>query len=240
MCAACTPINDNISSKIEKSNVGLVQNNIIVLNHPLIQHYLSIIRCKDTKSQEFRASMKKIAQMLILEATKNLSMVDVSTETPVAETTCRRIATDNKIFIVSILRAGLGITSVAEKMIPDAVIQHIGMYRDEKTHKPVWYYNKLPKVFRNPGNIRVFICDPMLATGGSAYETIKVYLEKGIREEHITFVCVIGAPEGVKKLTEAFPKIKIIMACLDEKLNEKAYIVPGLGDAGDRFFNTNY
>jgi uracil phosphoribosyltransferase len=238
MCVACARTDNDAGHKVEKPNVGLSQNSPIVLNHPLIAHYLSIIRNKNTKADEFREYLKRISNILILEATKNLPTVAVNIETPLKKTTCQCIDPSKRIFIVSILRAGLGITSVAEDMIPGAVIQHIGMYRDEKTHKPVRYYNRLPTTFTNPSVIRVLICDPMLATGGSASEAIKLYLEKGIKEENIIFVCVIGAPEGVKKLLEAFPKIKIIMASLDEKLNEKAFIIPGLGDAGDRFFNT--
>jgi uracil phosphoribosyltransferase len=238
MCVACVNINDSTPPEVNEPIAEEVQGNTIILNHSLIHHHLSIIRNKNTESSEFRTSLGKISEMLILEATKDLPTVAVQTETPVAKTTCFRINPKKRIFVVPILRAGLAISYVAEDIIPGVVIQHIGMYRDEKTHKPVWYYNKLPSVFANPSDIKVIICDPMLATGGSAYEAIKMYIDKGITEENITFVCIIAAPEGVAKLRSAFPKIKIIMAHLDRNLNSKAYIVPGLGDAGDRLFNT--
>ncbi|MDR1361840.1 MAG: uracil phosphoribosyltransferase [Holosporaceae bacterium] len=238
-CIACSRVPDAVEETevLAPTAVTSADDNLIVLDHSLAQHHLSIIRNKDTKPSEFRASIKKIAELLVVTATKNLPTADVAVETPVAKTICRRIDPRRKIFVVPILRAGLGISCVAEDMIPDANIQLLGMYRDEKTHNPVWYYNKLPATFSDTSNITVFICDPMLATGGSAYETIKLYLGKGILEKNITFLSVISAPEGVKRLREAFPEIRIITASLDQKLNERAYIVPGLGDAGDRFFN---
>lgn len=209
-----------------------------LMNHAMVHHHLSIIRNKNTKSSDFRSSVKIIAALLVYEGTKTLPLAAIDVKTPITKTTCYCIDPHIKIFIVSILRAGLGITSVAEDIIPDAVIQLLGMYRDEKTHRPVWYYNKLPATFDNPSDIKVFICDPMLATGGSAYETIKMYIDKGIKEENITFLCVISAPEGVRRLFKAFPHIKIIAASLDDGLDKNAYIIPGLGDAGDRLFNS--
>ncbi|MDR2401934.1 MAG: uracil phosphoribosyltransferase [Cytophagales bacterium] len=242
-CVACTLINNNKvfakeNYESQKSNANLSENNLIVLNHPLVQHHLSIIRDKNTKTSKFRASLEKIAELLIYEATKDLPTIPVEVETPMEKTICKRIDPSKKIFIASILRAGIAITSEAEKIIPWATTHHLGMYRDEMTHKPVWYYNKVPKNFADQSVAKVFVCDPMLASGGSALEAIKVYRDRGISEEQITFICVIGAPEGVKKLREAFPKIKIIMASLDRELNEIKYILPGLGDAGDRMHGT--
>ncbi|MDR2724314.1 MAG: uracil phosphoribosyltransferase [Holosporaceae bacterium] len=243
VCSVCILIFIDNNYKLEKSERAAetetkpAASNLIVVDHPLIQHHLSIIRNKNTKSNEFRESSQKIAGMLILEATKNLPMDEIDVSTPIEKTKCRRVDPNNPVVVISILRAGLAISTVAERIIPGAVTLHLGMYRDEKTHKPVWYYNRLPKTFANQFT-KVYVCDPMLATGGSAYEAIKECITRGANEENIVFVCVISAPEGVAKLLKAFPKIKIITASVDSKLNDKAYIIPGLGDAGDRTFNT--
>jgi uracil phosphoribosyltransferase len=214
--------------------------NLLVLEHPIISHHLSVIRQKDTDNFNFRNSAYKIADFLLFEATKNIPLVEVEIETPLVKTKQKIIDNKKEIFIVSILRAGLLISERAAQIIPTARIQHIGMYRDEKTAKPIWYYNKLPENFKNPIDTLVYICDPMLATGNTALESIKLYIGKGIKQENITFISLISAPDGVEKIHKEFPNIKIITAALDEKLNEQYYIVPGLGDAGDRGFNTNY
>ena len=162
-------------------------------------------------------------------------------ETPNCKTTVEKIDEKKEIFVVPILRSGLLMTNCFEDIVPNIRVQHIGMYRNEETLQPVWYYNKLPKNFKNPNNCLVYICDPMLATGGSGYEVVKLYVdEKKIPQENITFINIICCPVGVKKILTAFPNIKIITSAVDETLNDKGYIVPGLGDAGDRNFNTIY
>ncbi|MDR3285547.1 MAG: uracil phosphoribosyltransferase [Holosporales bacterium] len=207
---------------------------LVVLNHSLISHHLSIIRDKKTKSYDFKKSLKKISKALIYEAAKDLPVVSINVKTPVGNAKCKCIDLKSNIIVVSILRAGLGISSVAESIIPNTETYHLGMKRDEKTHEVSLYYNNFPKAFKNK---KVFVCDPMLATGGSIYEAIKLLTQRGIKAENIVCVCIVSAPEGVKRISEAFPGVKIITAVLDEKLNENAYIVPGLGDAGDRYFN---
>jgi uracil phosphoribosyltransferase len=235
---ACTPTR-NDTDEIQCIDATKARTGrLVVLNHPLVHHHLSIIRDKNTNSSAFRFSLKRIAEQLVYEATKNLSTIAVNVSTPVADTICKCVDPNRKIFIASILRAGLGITNIASDIIPNAEIHLLGMYRDEKTHSPVWYYNKLPETFKNTHSITVFICDTMLATGGSASEVVKMYLRKGIPEENIIIICVISALKGVNKLFEEFPKIKIITASVDRTLNQECYIVPGLGDAGDRIFNT--
>lgn len=211
-----------------------------IVNHSLVSHNLSIIRNKDTNCENFRNSVKKLSNILGVEATKNLPIEEIETYTPICKTKVKQIKHSIDVFIVPILRAGLGISETLSDLLPFAKVQHLGMYRDEKTLEPVWYYNKLPKNFRNPDNTFVYICDPMLATGGSAYEAIKLYVDKKVPQKNITFLNLISAPEGVEKLKKAFPKINIFTCSLDERLNEKGYIVPGLGDAGDRIFNTIY
>jgi uracil phosphoribosyltransferase len=214
--------------------------NLVPLKHPLVQHHLQILRNKNSSSDAFRDSAKKLTGFLFFKATENLPTEPIEIETPICKTVARVINNKKKIFLVPILRAGLVMSSVAEEIIPNTIIQHIGMYRDEKTHEPVWYYNKLPGSFEKPEDIIVYICDPMLATGGSAHATVKLYVDKGINEKNITFISIISAPEGIKKLFDSFPNITIITAAVDDRLNENAFIVPGLGDAGDRINNTIY
>lgn len=216
------------------------KKNLKIVNHPLIFHNLSIIRDKNTTGNIFRSSAKKIAELLLYKAIKNLPMKEIEIETPLTKTKCQVIDESKEIFIASILRAGLLISEVAADIVPHARIQHIGMCRNEETFCPDWYYNKLPNSFKNPKDTLLYICDPMLATGGSALETIKLYIEKGLEQKNMTFISIISAPEGIKRIHNEFPDITIITAAVDEKLNEKAYIVPGLGDAGDRIFNTIY
>ncbi len=203
-----------------------------VLEHPLIQHKLAILRSKNTSVKEFRELIGEISGLMCYEATRDLPTVEVSVQTPVAEAKCRRLA-GKKLAIIPILRAGLGMVDAMVDLIPSAKIGHIGLYRDPETHKPVEYYCKLPE---DIGNRRVFVVDPMLATGGSAVAAIDFLKQHGCK--NIVMLNIIGAPEGVKTVQEAHPDVDIYLAALDEKLNDHAYIVPGLGDAGDRIFGT--
>ena len=203
-----------------------------VLDHPLIQHKLAILRSKNTTVKEFRELISEISGLMCYEATRNLPTKEVEVQTPVAKAKCRRLA-GKKLAIIPILRAGLGMVDAMVNLIPSAKIGHIGLYRDPETHKPVEYYCKLPE---DIGNRQVFVVDPMLATGGSAVAAVNFLKEHGCR--NIIMMNIIGAPEGVKTFQEAHPDVDIYMAALDEKLNDHAYIVPGLGDAGDRIFGT--
>ena len=206
--------------------------NVYVLDHPLIQHKLAILRSKDTPVKEFRELVGEIAGLMCYEATRNLPTKEVSVETPITTATCRMLA-GKKMAIVPILRAGLGMVDSMVNLIPSAKIGHIGLYQDPETHKPVEYYCKLPD---DIGNRQVFVVDPMLATGGSAIAAIDFLKQHGCKQ--IIMMKIIGCPEGVKAVTAAHPDVDIYLAALDEKLNERAYIVPGLGDAGDRIFGT--
>ena len=206
--------------------------NVYVLDHPLIQHKLAILRSKDTPVKEFRELVGEIAGLMCYEATRNLPTKAVQVETPITTATCRMLA-GKKMAIVPILRAGLGMVDSMVGLIPSAKIGHIGLYRDPETHKPVEYYCKLPD---DIGNRQVFVVDPMLATGGSAIAAIDFLKQRGCKQ--IIMMNIIGCPEGVKAVTAAHPDVDIYLAALDEKLNERAYIVPGLGDAGDRIFGT--
>ena len=206
--------------------------NVHVLDHPLIQHKLAILRSKDTPVKEFRELVGEIAGLMCYEATRNLPTKEVSVETPITTATCQMLA-GKKMAIVPILRAGLGMVDSMVNLIPSAKIGHIGLYRDPETHKPVEYYCKLPD---DIGNRQVFVVDPMLAAGGSAIAAIDFLKQRGCKQ--IIMMNIIGCPEGVKAVTAAHPDVDIYLAALDEKLNERAYIVPGLGDAGDRIFGT--
>ena len=203
-----------------------------VLDHPLISHKLAILRSKETPVKEFRELIGEIAGLMCYEATRDLPTEEVRVETPVATATCRMLA-GKKMAIVPILRAGLGMVDAMVALIPSAKIGHIGLYRDPVTHLPVEYYCKLPEDIENR---HVFVVDPMLATGGSAVAAIDFLKARGCR--HITMMNIIGCPEGVKAVAEAHPDVDIYLAAVDEKLNDHAYIVPGLGDAGDRIFGT--
>ncbi len=205
---------------------------VCVLDHPLIQHKLAILRSKDTSVKEFRELVGEIAGLMCYEATRNLPLKEVKVETPITTATCRMLA-GKKMAIVPILRAGLGMVDSMVSLIPSAKIGHIGLYRDPQTHKPVEYYCKLPD---DIGNRQVFVVDPMLATGGSAIAAIDFLKQHGCK--NIIMMNIIGAPEGVEAVTKAHPDVDVYLAALDEGLNENAYIVPGLGDAGDRIFGT--
>ena len=212
--------------------------NLTIVSNPLVEHNLTIIRDKNTNSVSFRNAISILSTSLSLEATKNLPLKEVKTATPICETKTKIIDSSYNIFVVPILRAGLGIAEHLYNLLPFSIIQHLGMYRDEKTKQPVWYYNKTPKKIKNPNKTLVYLCDPMLATGGSITEAIKLYLEKGVLEENITLLNIICAPEGIQKVNNQYKKVKIYTNAVDEKLNENKFIVPGLGDAGDRIFNT--
>ena len=203
-----------------------------VLDHPLIQHKLAILRNKQTPVKEFRELIGEIAALMCYEATRNLPTEEVLVQTPVAQAKCRKLS-GKKLAIIPILRAGLGMVDSMVDLIPSAKIGHIGLYRDPETHLPVEYYCKLPEDIENR---HVFVVDPMLATGGSAIAAIDFLKKRGCK--NITMMNIIGCPEGVKTVTEAHPDVELYLAALDEKLNEHAYIIPGLGDAGDRIFGT--
>ena len=206
--------------------------NVHVLDHPLIQHKLAILRSKNTSVKEFRELISEISGLMCYEATRNLPTKEVEVQTPVAVAKCRRLA-GKKLAIIPILRAGLGMVDAMVDLIPSAKIGHIGLYRDPETHLPVEYYCKLPE---DIGNRQVFVVDPMLATGGSAVAAIDFLKKYGCK--NIVMMNIIGAPEGVELVQKAHPDVDIYLAALDEKLNDHAYIVPGLGDAGDRIFGT--
>ena len=205
---------------------------IHVMEHPLIQHKISYIRREDVGTKEFREVIGEIAGLMCYEATRDLKLADVKIKTPITETWGKEL-TGKKLAVVPILRAGLGMVDGMLSLIPTAKVGHIGLYRDPETFQPVEYYCKLPADCEER---EVFVVDPMLATGGSSTAAIQMLKEKGVK--HIRFMCIIAAPEGVKKMQEEHPDVDLYIGALDEKLNDHAYIVPGLGDAGDRIFGT--
>ena len=203
-----------------------------IMDHPLIHHKLAILRSKETGVKEFRELVGEIAGLMCFEATRNLPTVEVEVETPVATAKCRMLS-GKKLAIVPVLRAGLGMVDKMVDLIPSAKIGHIGLYRDPETHMPVEYYCKLPEDIESR---QVYVVDPMLATGGSAIAAIDFLKQRGCK--NIIMMNIIGCPEGVKAVQEAHPDVDLYLAAVDEKLNDHAYIVPGLGDAGDRIFGT--
>ncbi len=209
-----------------------MENNVTIFDHPLIQHKLSILRCKETSSKDFRSLVSEIAVLMGYEATRDLPLEDVEIETPICKMTAKHIS-GKKLAIVPILRAGLGMVDGISSLVPSARIGHIGLYRDEETLTPVEYYCKLPKDISERD---VIVVDPMLATGGSAIDAVSQIKLRNPRS--IKFMCIIAAPEGVNAFVEKHPDVHVFCAALDEKLNESGYIVPGLGDAGDRIFGT--
>ena len=204
----------------------------VILDHPLIKHKIAIMRDKATGTKEFKAVAREISMLMCYEATRDLAVEDVTVETPITTTTCQMLA-GKKLAVVPILRAGLGMVDGILELIPSAKIGHIGLYRDEETLEPVEYFCKMPSDIQERD---IFIVDPMLATGGSACDAVKMLKARGATS--IKFLCLIAAPEGVAKLQAAHPDVDIYCASLDERLNENGYIVPGLGDAGDRIFGT--
>ncbi len=205
---------------------------VCVFDHPLIQHKLSILRDKGTSVKEFRELISEIAMLMCYEATRDLPLEDVEIETPVAKATVKRIA-GKKLAIVPILRAGLGMVDGMVSMMPNVKVGHIGLFRDPETLEPVKYYFKMPPDIDERD---VIVVDPMLATGGSASAAIQFLKNDGVK--HIKLMCIIGAPEGVERMQKDHPDVDIYVAALDDHLNEHGYIVPGLGDAGDRIFGT--
>ena len=205
---------------------------VFIMDHPLVHHKLAVLRSKETPVKEFRELVSEIAGLMCYEATRDLPTMEVDVETPITTAKCRMLA-GKKLAIVPILRAGLGMVDALVDLIPSAKIGHIGLYRDPETHEPVEYYCKLPE---DIGNRVVYVVDPMLATGGSAVAAIDFLKKHGCK--NIIMMNIIGCPEGIKRVTEAHPDVDLYLAACDEKLNEHAYIVPGLGDAGDRIFGT--
>jgi uracil phosphoribosyltransferase len=206
--------------------------NITICDHPLLKHKITLLRMKETGTNEFRKLVEEIGMLMGYEALRDLELEDVEIETPI-EKSIQPMVAGKKPAIVPILRAGLGMVSGLLALMPAAKVGHIGMYRDEVTHEPHEYYCKLP----NPIELRrIFVVDPMLATGGSAVDAINQIKKHG--GKNITFMCIIAAPEGLKRLSEAHPDVKVFVGNLDRELNENAYICPGLGDAGDRIFGT--
>lgn len=206
--------------------------NVIKLDHPLIQHKTTILRQKETTNKEFRENIEEITMLMCYEALRDLPLEDVEIETPICKTTQKTLK-GKKLAVVPILRAGLGMVNGMLNLVPAAKVGHIGMYRDEETLQPHEYYCKLPK---DIDERLIVVVDPMLATGGSAVDAITQIKSYG--GKHIKFLCIIAAPEGIEALSKAHPDVEIICANVDEKLNENGYIVPGLGDAGDRIFGT--
>ena len=202
------------------------------MDHPLIQHKIGLIRRKETGTKDFRGAISEIAMLICYEATRDLRLTDVEIETPICKTEVKKLS-GKKLAIVPILRAGLGMVDGMLSLIPTAKVGHIGLYRDPDTLMPVEYYSKLPS---DCAEREIFVVDPMLATGGSSVAAIQLLKEKGCKNIH--FLCIIAAPEGVKKMQESHPDVKMYVGALDEKLDSHGYIVPGLGDAGDRIFGT--
>jgi uracil phosphoribosyltransferase len=209
-----------------------MSNNVTIFDHPLIQHKLSILRDKRTSSKDFRELVSEIAMLMCYEATRDLPLQDVEIETPICKTTVKQLA-GKKLAVVPILRAGLGMVDGMVSMMPNVKVGHIGLFRDPDTKEPVKYYFKMPADIAERD---VIVVDPMLATGGSAAAAIDFLKAEGVK--HIKLMSIIGAPEGVARMQETHPDVDIFVAALDDHLNENAYIVPGLGDAGDRIFGT--
>ena len=205
---------------------------VVELNHPLVEHKLAILRDEKTGTKEFRELISEIASLLCYEAMKEVKLKNVTIKTPIEEMKTKKLEEDRYAF-VPILRAGMGMLDGVIRMVPNAKIGHIGMYRDEETFEPVNYFFKVPKEIEKR---EVFLLDPMLATGGSALDAIDLLKDKGVKK--INFLCIIAAPEGLKKVEKLHPDVKIYCAHIDRELNENKYICPGLGDAGDRIFGT--
>ena len=207
-------------------------SNVYVMDHPLIQHKIGLLRREETGSRDFRALVEEIAMLMCYEATRDLKLEDVKITTPICETTAKQLE-GKKLAIVPILRAGIGMVEGMLALIPAAKVGHIGLYRDPETMEPVEYYCKLPA---DCDEREVFVVDPMLATGGSCAAAIELLKAKGVKK--IRFLCTIAAPEGVERMQKEHPDVDLYIGALDDHLNDHGYIVPGLGDAGDRIFGT--
>lgn len=207
---------------------------VTVMDHPLIQHKLTIIRKKETGTKDFREVVSEIAMLMAYEVTRDMPLEDVEIETPLVKSIQKQLS-GKKVAIIPILRAGLGMVDGFLAMLPAAKVGHVGVYRDEETLEPHEYFVKLPA---DIAERQLFVVDPMLATGGSGIATIETLVKRGAKQKNIKFITLVAAPEGVKAVNEAFPEVELITACLDEKLNDIGYIIPGLGDAGDRLFGT--
>ena len=205
---------------------------VVIMDHPLIQHKIGYIRRIDTGTKDFRDTISEIATLICYEATRDLQLQDVEIETPICKTTVKELK-GRKLCVVPILRAGLGMVDGMLTLIPAAKVGHIGLYRDPQTLKPVEYFCKLPS---DCSEREIFVVDPMLATGGSSIAAVSMLKDKGCK--HIHFLCIIAAPEGIKAFQEAHPDVDLFIGAVDEKLNDHSYIVPGLGDAGDRVYGT--
>ena len=205
---------------------------VMIMDHPLIQHKIGIIRRQETGSKDFRQLISEIAMLMCYEATRDLKLTDVEIETPISKMTAKELA-GKKLAGVPIRRAGLGMVDGMLSMIPAAKVGHIGLYRNEETLEPVEYYCKLPK---DCAEREVFVVDPMLATGGSATAAITMLKNKGVKK--IRFMCIVAAPQGIERMQKEHPDVDLYVGALDDHLNENGYIVPGLGDAGDRIFGT--
>ncbi|MBE5827626.1 MAG: uracil phosphoribosyltransferase [Butyrivibrio sp.] len=205
---------------------------VVIMDHPLIQHKIGMIRKTSTGTKDFRQTISEIAMLICYEATRDLQLQDVEIETPICKTTVKQLK-GRKLCVVPILRAGLGMVDGMLTLIPAAKVGHIGLYRDPETLKPVEYYCKMPA---DVSEREIFVVDPMLATGGSSVAAIQMLKDRGCHNIH--FMCIIAAPEGLKAMQEAHPDVDIYVGALDDHLNEHGYIVPGLGDAGDRIFGT--
>ena len=205
---------------------------VVVMDHPLIQHKIGIIRREETGSKDFRTLVSEIAMLMCYEATRDLKLTDVEINTPICKTTVKELK-GKKLAVVPILRAGLGMVDGMLTMIPAAKVGHIGLYRNEETLEPVEYYCKLPQ---DCAERDVFVVDPMLATGGSSVAAITMLKNRGVKK--IRFMCIVAAPQGIERMKEEHPDVDIYVGALDDHLNENGYIVPGLGDAGDRIFGT--
>ena len=218
--------------RINKKREDSIMGKVVIMDHPLIQHKIGILRRKETGSKDFRTLISEIAMLMCYEATRDLKLKDVEIETPICKTTVKELA-GKKLAVVPILRAGLGMVDGMLAMIPAAKVGHIGLYRNEETLEPVEYYCKLPQ---DCAEREVFVVDPMLATGGSSSAAITMLKQRGIK--NIRFMCIIAAPEGIEKMKKDHPDVDMYIGALDEQLNSHGYIVPGLGDAGDRIFGT--
>ena len=210
-----------------------MENHVVIMDHPLIQHKISLLRDKNTGSKEFSELIAEVTLLMCYEATRDLPLKEIEVETPIS-TARTNILAGRKLAFVPILRAGLGMMNGVTTLMPAAKVGHIGLYRDEETLEPIFYYNKMPKDISSRD---VIVLDPMLATGGTAIaaiEKIKEYSPNSIK-----FMCIITAPEGISALSQAHPDVQIYCASLDKKINENGFIVPGVGDAGDRIFGTN-